>query len=69
VQAVVTYEGGVKEVFVKVTYPDGQEQVIAMTHQANNQFSVTFNAQWNDRILPQDYASWVVRGATLQMTW
>lgn len=61
VQANVTDEGGVKKVSVKVTYPDGQEQVVEMSLQDNNQFSATFSAQWNDRLLPQDYESWVVR--------
>jgi len=61
VQATVTDESGVREVSVTVTYPDGQERVIVMSLQANNQFSATFSAQWNDRLLPQDYESWVVR--------
>lgn len=66
VQASVTDESsGVKEVLVRVSYPDGKEQIVSMTAQAVNRFSATFNAQWDDRVLPQDYESWVIRFAVI----
>ncbi|MCX7967441.1 MAG: hypothetical protein N3B10_03005 [Armatimonadetes bacterium] len=61
VQATVTDDRGIREVSVEVTYPDGQERVITMIRQGDNQFSATFSAQWNERMLPQDYESWVIR--------
>lgn len=62
IEATVTDEqSGVQTVTAEVTYPDGGRETLQLTQQGSDLFSVSFNARWNERAMPQDVNEWFMK--------